>query len=64
MTTQCMRDTALFSAYTCSTLRNPIILVAKQFIVEQNYRDECKGMSAFRGSLFKMFHIEKCIATE
>lgn len=64
MTMWLTRDVVLFGSDTCSSLINLIILVAKQFIVEQNYRDECKGMSAFRASLFKMFRMEKCIATK
>ena len=64
MTMRFTLDVVLFGSDTCSLLINLIILVAKQFIVEQNYRDGCKGISAFRASLFKMFRMEKCIATK
>ena len=41
---------------------NFIMLVAKQFIVNQNYRDENKAMAAFRASLLSIFNMEKYIA--
>ena len=45
-------------------LVNLIILVAKQFIVNQNYRDGSKEMPAFHAALAKMFEMEKHIAKE
>ena len=38
---------------------NMIILVAKQFILQQRYRDKPMTMDIFRQYLLKMFHIEK-----
>ena len=39
-----------------------MILVAKQFIVEQRYRDGLFDVSLFRAAVLKIFLMEKCNA--
>ena len=56
------RQEVLFGADRFSSIINLIDLVAKQFIVNQNYDNGCKGMPLFRAALLKMFNMEKLIA--
>ena len=52
----------LFGSAEIPDVVNLIILVAKQFIVNQNYRDGSKELPGFCAALSKMFNMEKCIA--
>ena len=49
----------MFGRLNDSYVVNVIIIVAKQFIVGQRFRDELVSMNPFRYSMLKMFMMEK-----
>ena len=55
-------DEVVFGKLNGSDLINLMILVAKQFIVEQRYRDGLFDVSLFRAAVLKIFLMEKCNA--